>query len=74
MGTATINLTVCRMSSLLLILSTYFDDNGGAGPTKIRFFRAPICVLLKGCWIWCLVENSVDDYPREDTQTDSPFL
>jgi len=39
-----------------LILSTYFDDNGGAA----------IFVLLKECWVWWLVqvaEDSVDDYP-----------
>jgi len=29
--TAFTNIAVCQMSSLLLILSTFFDDNSGAG-------------------------------------------
>jgi len=61
------NITVCQMSSLLLILSTFFDDNGCAGST-LKILSNCNCVLLKDCWIWWLVlvaEDSVDDCPRE---------
>jgi len=84
--TASTNITVSRMSSLLLILSTFFDDNGGAGSTH-KILSSCNCVLLKFCWIWWLVlvaEDSVDDYPlgkspsleaagflQQDTQMDS---
>jgi len=61
------NITVCQMSSLLLILSTFFDDNGCAGST-LKILSNCNCVLLKDCWIWWLVlvaEDSVDDCHRE---------
>jgi len=32
MGTVVTNIIVCRMLSLLLILSTFFDGDGGGGP------------------------------------------
>jgi len=31
------------MSSLLLILSTFFDENGGAGPTHKILSRCDLC-------------------------------
>jgi len=65
MDTASANITVRRMSSLLLILSTFFDDNGGAGSTH-KIHSSCNCVLLKDCWIWLLVlvaEDSVEDCP-----------
>jgi len=87
--TASTNITVCRMSSLLLILSTFIDDNGGDGSTQ-KILSSWNCVLLKDCWIWWLVlvsEDSVDDYPlrkspslraadfrQQDTQMDSLFF
>jgi len=43
------NITVCQLSSLLLILSTFFDDNGGAGST-LKILSKCNCVLLKDCW------------------------
>jgi len=46
MDTASANITVRRMSSLLLILSTFFDDNGGAGSTH-KIHSSCNCVLLK---------------------------
>jgi len=80
-------ITVCRMSSLLLILSTFFDDNDGAGST-LKILSNCNCVLLKECWMWWLVlvaEDSVVDYSlgkspslgaagfrQQDTQMDSP--
>jgi len=52
---ASTNITVCRMSSLLLILSTFFDDNGGVVRHK-RSFRAAIVFSSRtvGCggWSW----------------------
>jgi len=50
------------MSSLLLILSTFFDDHSGAGSAH-KILSSCNCVLLKDCWIWWLVlmtEDSVD--------------
>jgi len=64
---ASTNITVCRMSSLLLTFSTFFDNNGGAGLTH-KILSICNCVLLKDCWIWWLVlvaKDSVDDYPWE---------
>jgi len=65
--TAFTHIAVRRMSSLLLILSTFFDDNGGAGSTQ-TILSSCDCVLLKDCWIWWLVlvtEDSVYGCPRE---------
>jgi len=42
-GITTTNITVCQMSSLLLILSTFFDDNGGAGPTHKILSSCDLC-------------------------------
>jgi len=83
---ASTNITVCRMSFLLLILFTFFNDKGGAGSTH----WSCKCVLLKDCWIWWLVlvaEDSVVDHSlgkspslgaagfrRQDTQMDSPLF
>jgi len=48
-GTAALNITVCRMSSLLLILSTFFDDKGGAALWEIwRLFLAKTYFLKVG--------------------------
>jgi len=40
--TAFTNIAVCRMSSLLLIFSTFFDDNSGAGSTQ-EYFELQLC-------------------------------
>lgn len=40
--TASTNIAVCRMSSLLLIFSTFFDDNSGAGSTQ-DYFELQLC-------------------------------
>jgi len=83
------NIAVCRMSTLLLILSRFFDDNGGAGSTH-TILSSCNCVLLKDYWIWWLVlvtGDSVDGkgkgkspsleaagFRQQDTQMDSlPF-
>jgi len=42
-GTASTNITACRMSSILLILSPFFDDNGGAGPTHKILSSCDLC-------------------------------
>jgi len=42
-GTAATSITVCLMSSLLLILSTFFDDNGSAGPTHKSLSSCDLC-------------------------------
>jgi len=42
-GTAATNITVCRMPSILLILSAFFDDNGGAGPTHKVLSSSDLC-------------------------------
>jgi len=56
--TASTNIAVCRMSSLLLILSTFFDDNSGAGSTQ-DYFELQLCSPL------LVAEDSTDDCPRE---------
>jgi len=51
----------------IVILSTFFDDNGGAGSTHKILLNCN-WVLLKDCWTWWLVlvaDDSVDDYPKE---------
>jgi len=68
--TAFTHIAVCWMSSLLLILSTFFNDNGGAGSTQ-TILSSCDCVLLKDCWIWWLVlvtEDSVYGCSRESRQ------
>jgi len=40
--TASTNIAICRISSLLLILSTFFDDNSGAGRHK-DYFELQLC-------------------------------
>jgi len=45
--TASKNIAVCRMSSLLLIFSTFFDDNSGAGSTQ-DYFELQLC----SGWSW----------------------
>jgi len=42
-GSAATNITVCQMSSLLLILFTFFNDNGGTGPTHMILSSWDLC-------------------------------
>jgi len=81
-GTASTNIAVCRILSLLFILSTFFDDNGAAGPTH-NILSSRILFLPQGLVL--MAEDSVDDYPlgkssslgaagfcQEEIQMDSP--
>jgi len=58
------NIIACRVS-LLLILFTLFDDNGGASPTHKILSSCDLCPP-QVLWIWWLVlmaEDYVVNYP-----------